>query len=308
MGDQMIAKAALTLASIFISVAAPAHAQETGPRYAAGTDLTYTTDADETEVVRAGINFDLRYSGPESYAGFRIERLRYTPSGDSRSTDARFYFRLADDVDGWKYQTAVGTDGRTVVGNASIHNEAPLRQEYFVERDKIETPIGASRGLYYTFGGAAVDVPLGPSTQLTLLSGVQDFTGNNVRLHLRTNFIQTLRSEWGLSVQLRTRYFQDSDRDEYDYYSPRWYAETLPVVQVRRFIAGWRLLAAGGLGAQRDSASGWRASRYLNLRADRRPLVAGWGVTGEALYTSTPVTSSGDYHYLRASIGTTRAF
>ncbi len=306
----MIKNAPLLLALILASLApSGARAQEHSASYqAVGTDLTYSTDADNTEVIRAGLNLDWRYAGPESYTGFRIERLRYTPSGGNRDIDTRVYLRLADKLGAWKYQTAVGTDGQTVVGNASIHNEAPLRQEYFVERDKVETPIGVSRGLYYTFGGAALDVPIGRSMQLTVLGGVQEFTGDNVRLHLRGNLIQTLKSKWGLSAQLRTRYFRNTDPGEYDYFSPRWYAEALPVVQVRRFTGGWRLVAAGGLGAQRDSASGWRASRYVNLRADRPTLVAGWGVTAETVYTSTPITRSGNYHYLRATLGLTRVF
>lgn len=297
------------LALILGLLAAPAVSQERAePRHAVGADITYSSDADDTEVVRAGINLDLKYRDPDSYAGFRIERLRYSPSGGNRDHDTRVYLRLADRLGDWKYRTSVGTDGDTVVGSASINNEAPLRQEYFIERDKIETPIGVSRGLYYTFGGAAVDVPLGDTTQATLLGGLQEFTGDNVRVHLRGNLIQVLKSEWGLSAQLRTRYFRNSDPNEYDYYSPRWYAEALPVLQVRRFTGGWRLLAAGGLGAQRDSASGWRASRYLNLRADRPALVAGWGATGEIVYTSTPITNSGDYHYVRANLGITRVF
>jgi hypothetical protein len=234
--------------------------------------------------------------------------VRYSPSGGNQDVDTRVYLRLADKTGGWKYQTAVGTDGKTLVGSASIHNEAPVRQEYFVERDKIETPIGVSRGLYYTFGGAAFDLPVSAASQVTVLAGVQEFTGNNVRLHLRGNLIQTVKSEWGLSAQLRTRYFHNTRPGEYDYFSPRWYAEALPVLQVRRFTGGWRLLAAGGLGAQRNSESGWRTSRYLNLRADRASVVAGWGVTAETVYTSTPVTGSGGYHYLRAALGLTRVF
>lgn len=286
-----------------------AHAQQDSSlRHAVGADVTYSTDADDTEVVRVGLNVDWRYDGPASFSGFRLERLRYASSGGEQDADTRVYFRRADKVGAWKYQASPGTDGHTVVGSASIHNEARLRQEYFVERDKIETPMGVSRGLYYTFGGAAVDVPLSIRTQLTLLGGVQEFTGDNIRYHLRGNLIQTIDSDWGLSAQLRTRYFRNSAPGEYDYYSPRWYAEALPVLQVRRFLGGWRLLAAGGLGAQRDSARAWRTSKYLNLRAERPTLVAGWGMAGEAVYTSQPITNSGDYHYVRTTFGLTRAF
>lgn len=306
----MISKGASIFAGMFVLFAGlPAWARDDAtPRERAGLDLSYATDADETEVVRTGFDFDWLYRGPDSYTGFRLERLRYAPSGGERDVDNRVYLRMADGRGQWKYQASVGTDGHTVVGNASIHTEGSVRQEYFVERDKIETPTGVERGLYYTFGGAAVDLPMGPKTQLTVLGGAQEFSGRNVRLHTRANFIRTLKSEWGLSAQLRTRYFRNSDPGEYDYYSPRWYAEALPVLQVRRFTGGWRLLAAGGVGVQRDSASHWRSSRYLNLRATSPAFAGGWGMTGDAVYTSTPITNSGEYHYLRANLGLTRVF
>jgi hypothetical protein len=281
---------------------------QTQHHQAVGADLTYSTDADDTEVVRAGVNVDLRYAGPDSYTGFRLERSRYSHTNGGRNQDRRLFLRAADRLGKWKYEASVGTDGHTALGSASIHNDAALRQEYFLERDKIESPIGVSQGLYYTFAGAAIDLPLAKSTQATLLAGVQDFTGENRRLHVRANLIQTLSADLGLSGQLRTRYFRNSNPREYDYYSPLWYAEVVPVLQIRRYTGGWRLLAAGGLGVQRDSSSTWRASRYLNLRAVGPSKMGGWRFTGEATYSSTPLTQSGDYHYLRTTLGITRSF
>lgn len=291
-------------------LASPAMAQDEvdKPDHAVGTDVSYSTDADETDVLRIGINLDWHYRSPEDYKGFRLERVWFRPSGQSRTSDDRLYFRAADRLGSWKFNTAIGTDGETVLGNAAIHNEASIRQEYFVERDKVETPLGVSRGIYYTFGGAAVDLPLGAQTQLTLLGGVQEFTGSNVRTHLRATLIQVVKPSWGLSAQLRTRYSHNSEPGEFDYFSPRWHAEALPVLQVRRFSGGWRYLAAAGLGAQRDSRSGWRQSRYVNLRVASPAARAGWSLTGELLYNSTPVIESDSYHYLRVNFGLNRAF
>lgn len=308
MGYEMIAPRALVAAAL-LSAAAPALAQENdSPAHAVGTDLTYSTDADDTEVIRAGLNLDWRYRSSEDYQGIRLERAWFSPPGLDRTSDDRVYFRMANRLDQWKYQLNAGTDGDTVLGSASIHNEAPLRQEYFIEREKLETRLGVSRGIYYTFGGAALDVPLGERDQLTLLGGLQTFTGDNVRSHLRANYVHVLKPEWGLSAQLRTRYFRNSTPREYDYYSPRWFAEVLPVLQMRRFSGGWRYLGAIGWGGQRDSGSKWRQSRYANLRvtspSDRR----GWAVAGELTYSNIPITDSPTYDYVRASFGLTRAF
>ena len=95
---------------------------------------------------------------------------------------------------------------------------------------------------------------------------------------------------------------------EFDYFSPRWYVEVVPVVQVRRFVGGWQYLAAGGWGAQRDSRSDWRQSRYLNLRLRSPSSRRGWIVSADATYSNTPVTSSDTYDYLSGGLSLTRAF
>ncbi|MEQ7874737.1 hypothetical protein ABDK56_12115 [Sphingomonas sp. ASV193] len=295
-------------ASAALALAAPAFAAEPpAPAHAVGADVTYSSDADQTEMVRVGVNGNLAYRDEEHYLGFRIERTWYRPNGALTKRDDRVYVLAAGGSD-WKYALQLGTNGDTVLGSGSVHNEARLRQEYFVERDRLETPQGATRGLYYTFGGASVDLPFSDRAQLTLLGGLQEFTGRNVRTHLRANAIAVVAPDWGLSLQLRTRYFHDSVPYEYDYYSPRWYAEVLPVVQVRRFIGGWRLLAAAGWGAHKDSVSDWRQSRYLNLRATSPTDRRGWAMKGDLTYSNQPVTNASNYDYLRVSAGLTRVF
>lgn len=95
---------------------------------------------------------------------------------------------------------------------------------------------------------------------------------------------------------------------EFDYYSPRWYAEVLPVPQIRRFVGGWQLLGAAGYGAQRASGSGWRSSRYLNARVTSPAFRKDWALTGGLLYTNTPVSTGFTYRYLQLNLGVTRAF
>jgi hypothetical protein len=300
----------LLFSAAFVASAASAAAPDaaTTPNHAVGIDLAFSTDADDTSVLRTGANFDWRYHGPDDYLGLRLERLAYRPSGQARTTDERVYLRAADQLGAWTYHAAVGTDGHTVVGSVSANDQARFRKEIFVERDKVETPLGIAKPIFYTFGGATVDVPLGAATQLTLLGGLQDFTGSNVRTHARVNFIQVLKRDWGLSGQVRTRYFHNSDPGEYDYFSPRWYAEVLPVLQVRRFVGGWQYLAAGGWGAQRDSRSDWRQSRYLNVRVSSPAARRGWIISADATYSNVPITNSATYDYVRATLGLTRAF
>ena len=190
----------------------------------------------------------------------------------------------------------------------AFHDEAAFRKELFVERDIIETPAGLGRGIFYTFGGAAIDVPLDERNMLILVAGLQEFTGDNLRVHLRANYVRMLKPEWGLSAQLRTRWFRNSDPREADYFSPRWYAQVLPVLQLRRTTdGGWRYLLAGGVGLQRDSDSGWRRATYLNGQVTSPPISKGWAVTGNATFAETPTDGQG-YRYFQVSLGVVRAF
>ncbi len=289
-----------------VLAAVAAAAAASGP--AIGADIFYSTDADETDVVKAGVNFDLRYAGPDERLGVRIERAHFAPNGQHGRTMDRAYVRAADRLGGWKWNATVGTDGHTVLGSAAIHDESRFRKELFVEREILETPQGLSRGLYYTFAGGAVDLPVDDRNVVTLVAGVQPFSGGNVRTHLRGTYVHVVKSQWGLSAQVRARYFHSSDPNQFDYFSPRWYAEVLPVVQLRRFVGGWQLLGAVGYGAQRDSTSKWRSSRLLNARVTSPRFRRDWAISAALLVTNTPVSAGYTYGYTQFNVGVTKAF
>lgn len=302
----------VVLSAMIFAPAAAAQAQagvDEQARHAAGADLFYSTDAEDTDVVRAGLNLDFAFHDAEDYRGIRLEKAWFNPSNRGWRGRERVYLRGADRIGKWKWSASVGTDGDTVLGSASIHDDSRLRKEAFVEREIVETPQGLSRGIYSTFGGVAFDLPLHERNIVTLVAGVQDFSGNNVRTHLRANYIHMVKPEWGLSAQLRTRWFRNSDPREYDYYSPRWYGQILPVLQVRRFTgSGWRYLVAGGLGVQRDSDSNWRRSSYFNAQLTSSPVSEGWAVNGAFLFSETPTATGRSYNYVQLTLGLSRAF
>ena len=275
---------------------------------AVGGDFLYSADADDTEVARVGLNLDFAFESTEDHRGVRLEKAWFNPVGQGWEGRERVYLRGADSIGGWKWTAQVGTDGDTVLGSASVHDEVKLRKEFFLEREILETPQGLAQGIYYTFGGAAIDLPVDNRNVFTLVGGLQEFTGDNFRTHLRANYTHVVKPEWGVSAQLRTRWLRNSVPHEYDYYSPRWYAQLLPVLQMRRTSdSGWRYLLAGGLGVQRDSDSGWRRSSYLNAQVTS-PVRRRLALTGALLFSETPTTSGQSYSYLQFSGGLTRAF
>ncbi|MCJ7420424.1 hypothetical protein [Sphingomicrobium astaxanthinifaciens] len=282
--------------------------EERNASFAVGGDVTYSSDADGTEVLRSGLLVAPHYRSSKDFAGLRLEKVRFDPAGSDGGESERVYLQVAKPIADWQLNAQVGSDGHTVLGAASVHNDAPLRIEAFVERDQLETPLGVSQRLFATFGGAAIDFPLGDHFQLTILGGLQGFDGTNVRTHARANFIQVIKPDWGLSAQLRTRYSHNSVPNEADYFSPDWHVEILPVIQLRRFSGGWQYRGAVGWGAQQDSRSDWRSSRYLDLRVTSPTDRRGWGISASLTYTNQPITSSETYDYFRSQVGIVRAF
>jgi len=305
-----MSRLSLLLAVPFAAIPGVALAQdEETAEHAVGTDLFYQSDADGTEVVRAGVDLDPHYRDKDNYTGLRLEKAWFNPLDQGWQGEERIYLRASRELGDWTLKARVGTDGDTVLGAVTAYDNARFRKEFFVERDILETPQGLARGIYYTFAGAAIDLPVDDRNQFTLVAGAQEFTGDNVRWHLRANYIHVVKPDWGLSAQLRTRFFRNSHPREADYYAPRWYAQVLPVLQMRRTTDnGWRFLLAGGLGVQRDSESGWRRASYAAAQATSPQVAPGWSLTAGLLFTETPTASGQSYRYFQSNVGVVRAF
>lgn len=270
---------------------------------AGGFDLFASDDGDDTSVLRTGLTAYHHYEDPTHYRGLTVEHARIRPQGTHGWSENRIYYRFADSSAEWTWNAQVGTNGDTLLGNASLLREARLRQEYFVEREVVETRQGEN-GLYATFVGAAVDLPLDASErqQLTLLAGVQDFTGENLRGHLRAVYSALLVPQWGLSAQLRARAFHNSQPGEADYYSPRWFAEAIPMLRVRRFHHRWMLSVAAGIGAQRDNDSDPRAARLAQVVVESPRAAGRWYLRATGTYSNTPVGEGINYGYRQVGL------
>ncbi|MGB3798023.1 MAG: hypothetical protein WA957_17195 [Alteraurantiacibacter sp.] len=306
--------AAILLVSPFL--AGTVCAQETdreGARPAIGTEVFVSTDSDDTDITRLAVDFDLRNRGPNDRLGLRVEKAWYSPQGEETVDRDRIFLQLGEEIANWQLRARVGTDMHTIIGAISANDDAAFRKEVFLERDIVETPLGLDETpIYSTFGGAAIDVPVNDRNVINLLAGYQTFTGENERIHLRGTYIHVVKPDWGLSLQLRGRYFHSSEPREFDYYSPEYYAQVLPVVQVRRFFGdGWMVLGAGGIGVQRDSDSDWAQSNFGQLKVESPRGDRNWSVNGELIYTDTPSNSAAigsGYNYFQALVGARRRF
>jgi hypothetical protein len=303
-------------AGVLLLCACPAaRAQTTGdePSVAggatAGVELFASTDSDDTSVVKLLGRALLADRGQDSFAGIALEQAWFTPQGEKTRRDQRIYVDLADRAGGkWLWRARLGTDGHTWLGSANLRS-SDWSKEFFLEREIVETPRGVDEGIYYTFAGASFDIPASPHGTANFMAGVQEFTGKNVRLHLRGSYVHVVKPELGLSLQVRGRVFHSTEPNEFDYYSPKNFVQLLPIVQMRRFDSeGWMYLAAVGLGAQRATGSGWQSARLADLRIESPRGKHGFRAFAQIQYSNSSLSGAGDYHYVMTRAGITARF
>lgn len=296
----LAAATCLVVAMAPVRAAAPA---------AGGVELFASDDADDTTVEKLAVTAFTRWTDADHYLGLAVERARFRPLGDSGWTDHRAYLRFADTRGALKWSGKLGTDGDTVLGSAALVRDRTWRQEYFLEREVLETRSGQDGG-YTTFAGAAFDIPLGAEDgqQITLLAGLQAFPGDNLRTHVRAVYSLPLLPEQGLGLQVRARSFHNSEPREMDYFSPRRFYEVLPQLRLRRFHGGWMFSVAGGIGRQRDSDSDWRAARLAELTVESPRWSGEWYLRTHLLYSNTPVGDGTNYGYRQVHLQLVRGF
>jgi hypothetical protein len=295
----MKAGRSLLAAAIAMLFGLPAYADQ----YVGITTFT-SSDADDTDIARTSLDLDFRHADREHYQGLSLEVARFRPFGQPLVESNRLYYRFAGGQ-AWKWNGRVGSDGHGLVGSAAIHNESARRQEYFIEREILETPLGLHDGLYSTYLGGAFDLPFDDRNLLATVVGVQGFDGRNIRLHLRANFIHTVSPEHGLSAQLRVRYFHDSVANESDYFAPGWYAQAIPTLQLRRYVDGWRYAVAAGYGVQRAADTAWAPARLLEASVTSPSGGHLWSFQAGFTYTNTPTNSGYAYRQFSLSLGRT---
>lgn len=291
---------------VTLAMIAPARAADDaeGAGRAVRMDAWVSSDADGNETRRLALGWDVAHDDLDHWWGVKVEHAEFSGRGWRERQD-RFYLAGAGDLDGWRWQGDVGSDGDDVIGRGSIHSLDPRRKEVFIERDTLETRRGVANGWVHTFAGAAVDLPMGERWSTTLLAGAQDFgTGSNLRTHVRGNLVHALVPSQGISLQLRTRYYRNSHPREADYFSPPWYGEAMGVVGWRRFVGGYHWRALAGVGRQRNADEAWKRARMLEVGLETPRWRDAW-LRVDAGYSDTPgLAGDGSddgyaYRYLR---------
>lgn len=294
-----------------LAMAMPVVAQDgDAGRGAARADAWLGSDSEGNQTRKLTLGWDVAHRDQDHWWGLKVERVHFSGDRWSESED-RAYVSGAGGGPDWSWDGDIGSNGHDLIGRGTIHSRDARRKEFFIERDVLETRKGTANGWVQTFAGAAIDLPMGERWNASLLAGVQDFdTGDNLRTHLRMNLVHVLVPEQGVSLQLRTRYFHNSDPREADYFSPPWHGEALGVLGWRRFVGGYRWQASAGAGRQRSAGGDWKRARMLQVGLETPRWHNAW-LRFDAGYSDTPVaasTGTDSYAYRFARVQAAIAF
>ena len=242
-----------------------------------GADLTATRDSERFRSDRLRAGTLLTYESPYDYMGIAGGGTRYRQDGWSaerytvggvvkkieRATGAGLHASAA--------LSSVG-DHLRLVGEGTWNVRAGDRTgfELLGQRDFVETRAGLEAGTMTNFVAASVDHALTERLTLIGLAGLQYFSDDNLRGHLRGRLIYSLLPEQGLSVQLRARAYESSRAGGVLYFNPETYERADIGLRLRRSIGDWRVLAAAGAGRERIDRSVENPTHYLEAGAERR--------------------------------------
>lgn len=260
--------------------------------------------------------------------GFSSRRLNAEAMGSYQHLDYRTGIRYTDhqfSKDDWQRRgqqlrlVARRTDRKTTDGwNAELgwlqqssHDLLTLDSSYrhtfaggsalevFANRDVVETRTALNQGLYFNFAGASVDVPVSPRVTLVGLTGFQGFSDNNQRRHLRGRLIWQPSLDLGLTLQLRYRWFDNSQLDVgRAYFNPQRYQEGMLAIGWRQRMGDWRNAVTAGLGSQQIASEAATPTQLLELSSETQ--VERYALRLRAGYTRAAgpaATNDPDYWY-----------
>jgi hypothetical protein len=241
-----------------------------------GIDTVYTTDSDHFRSARLRVGALVHYKSPYDVIAVGGGGTYYEQNDWSKER-----YTLAAAVRKLDRATGAGVVATAGVSSVGDHQKlfgegtwnVRLSQatglEFIGQRDFVETRAALDAGTMTNYLAASVDHA--PSDRFTVigLAGVQWFSDDNQRTHLRGRAIYAVLPEQGLSVQVRAQGYESSSPGGGLYFNPDRYERADIGLRLRRSIADWRVLAAVGGGQEWIDHTVRNPTSYAEARGQR---------------------------------------
>ena len=284
--------------------AASAAAAGDAPSMAAGPTIFLSTDNEDFNTRRAGVDFFPSVQGQDAATGVRYRHHEFSQNGWSRSGDQVALVAkgpLAAGVRAWQAEAGAMTQGRHTLLTMDGSYVLPIAQgtsaEFFINRDFVETRAALEEGIHLTFVGASLEHQLHPKLTLIGTAGYQRFSDDNERKHARFRAIFQPSLDLGLTFQYRHRYYDSTPNEtRRAYFNPERYQENMLLAGWRYRSSGWVASVLAGAGVQSIADSPRGPSRLLELGLDS-PLNGKQLLALRAGYLRTAAFGGPDYQY-----------
>lgn len=272
-----------------------------------------TADSDHFYSARLRIGPLLRHESAYDFAGVGVGAAHYE-QGDwsTERYSVVGVLRKTERATGTGVVASAGVseiaDGWRIIAdatwNARLSKDTGF--ELIGQRDLVETRAGLEAGTMTNFVAASLEYSATEQLTLIGLGGVQAYSDNNWRVHLRGRAIYTLVPEQGLGVQARATGYDSERKAPATYFNPDRYVQADVGLRLRRSLGDWRVLAAAGLGEEDIAGTGRNGTYYLEARGERYFSKDLWLTLSYLLDRSSgsDATAGADYtwHYFRAAL------
>jgi hypothetical protein len=284
--------------------AANAVAAEEPLSMAAGPTVFVSTDNENFNTKRAGVDFFPSVRNQDAATGVRYRHHEFSQDGWSRSGEQVALVAkgpLAAGVRAWQAETGLMTEGRhtllTLDGGYALPIAQGTSAEFFVDRDFVETQAALDQGIHFTFVGGSLEHQPHPKVTLIGIAGYQHFSDDNERKHARFRAIFQPDLDLGLTFQYRYRYYTSTPNEtRRAYFNPERYQENMLLAGWRYRSSGWVGSVLAGAGRQSVAETPPGPSRLLEIGVDS-PVKASQLLALRAGYLRTAAFGGPDYRY-----------
>ena len=240
-------------ALVFVSIAMGLHAQ------AIGVPSVYKASfGDDLHIDKYKTSYYAQYQNLDNYSGLEYTQHHYRWGDWTGAGEQYTYVSKRHDSEGTMRNLSIGhndLNNSNVIWTADFGYAKKVAQQTSLEvsfnRDRVEVQQSLVMNVLANQYSASIEQALTQIARLQLSYGETRYTDGNHRPTIKVKAAYDVLPEQGVGLQLRSRYFRDTDTTvNSGYFNPYRFVENLVAMEVNRKVAGWSLIADVGYGRQ----------------------------------------------------------
>jgi hypothetical protein len=198
------------------------------------------------------------YHDNDNYDGLEYSKNRFSQSGWASHGDQVAYAARTRDAEGNTTNWAIGhntLDTRrslwTIDGHVARKLGDTTTGELTFNRDRVEVRQSLVKHVVADSYNISLEQKIAAPLRTQLTLGETRYTDGNHRPTVKIKATYDVLPEYGMNLQLRSRYFKNTDTTVTSgYYNPYRFVENIAAAEINRTVNGWNLSGNLGWGRQ----------------------------------------------------------